>query len=160
MATQKRIEELPENYQELRDSILVGSPTFLNALVGRIIYGITDAKKLCTIPHYTSFEKIMEVASLLRTGISVSYTWPLSITENLKTVTKDRAYVAGFGLHAYEIECGPHGGNLNDEALWWETEAKMKAIAYGPTPEIALLRACLLLALQHSFSNKQMQTVS
>lgn len=135
----------PDAYLQVRQEILGASNPQLNVLVARLLYGVTDSRKLVSPPSFLSFSKIMELVSFLRTsGLPVNL-WPLSITENLKTVTRERAYVAGLGVHAYEIECGPHGG-VTEELFWWETEAQGKFVAYGSSPEIALLRACLLVA--------------
>jgi hypothetical protein len=158
MAARRKPEDLPENYSQLRDEVLSANNGTLNLLVSRLVYGISDTKKLVGLPSFISFEKIMDILTLLRAALPSEITWPMSITENLKGASKSRTYVAGLGVHAYEIECGPHGGTTQDEALWWETEARTKTVAYGSTPEVALLRACLLLAAQQSFA-KQIQSV-
>jgi len=141
-------------YEQLREDILHGIGRTLDYYVGRYVYGISE-KELANVPSFRTFDRVMQIVSTLKTTLPLDETWPFSLVENTRSAPKTRAYVAGFGVHAYEIECGPHGGTVEDESFWWQTEARSKCVAYGPDPETAILRACLLTAIKSLWIKQQ-----
>ena len=134
-----------------REEVLEASGSRLDALVGKHICGFNDMSALLNMPSINSFDQVMNIMVLFKTVIPESEMWPFIVTRNNLEAPRLRAYIVGFGIPAYEIECGPHAGPIPEPTFWYGTKIRRGTIAYGPDVVVAGLRACVLLANKYKF---------